>query len=308
MIGLSDRIMLVNGVEIPLIGNGPASMGYTPNPHIVTNKILHLSNRLYNRLLGNWRKEQEYIDTVAHSFQLGFSLLDYSASYGNGELIGKAIKKSGIDRRELFLTTRVSNLQQREGTIKESLLQQLEGFGTDYVDLFMFHWPVTDYYLDTWKEMVNLYNAGYCRAIGVANCHPHHIEQLVKATGFVPMVNQVEIHPLFTQKELINYCRSKNIVVEGYTAIARFDDRLMRLPLLHHIARKYNKTVVQVILRWHIQTGVIPIVRSMNKKRQLENISIFDFELSMEEMNAINGININSRLRYDPDNCDFSIL
>ena len=153
-----------------------------------------------------------------------------------------------------------------------------------------------------------IYNAGYCRAIGVANCHPHHIEHLIKATGFVPMVNQVEIHPLFTQKELINYCRSKNIVVEGYTAIARFDDRLMRLPLLHQIARKYNKTVVQLILRWHIQTGVIPIVRSMNKKRQLENISIFDFELSMEEMNAINGININSRLRYDPDNCDFSIL
>ena len=303
--GIPNELTLHNGVTIPCIGNGP---GIPYIPYNNENYIVKQLHRVYNKLYARPCLLHHYVEAVSHSFQVGYRLLDYSSSYGDGTLIGKAIKRSRIDRKELFLTTRISNPAQRSGEIKKCFFQQLKGMGTDYIDLLMFHWPVTDYYLDTWKEMVNLYNAGYCRAIGVANCHPHHIEHLIKATGFVPMVNQVEIHPLFTQKELINYCRSKNIVVEGYTAIARFDDRLMRLPLLHQIARKYNKTVVQLILRWHIQPGVITIVRSMNKKRQLENISIFDFELSMEEMNAINGININSRLRYDPDNCDFSIL
>lgn len=123
-----------------------------------------------------------------------------------------------------------------------------------------------------------------------------------------PVVNQVEVHPLFTQKPLLSYCKSQGIQVEAYTAIARFDDRLVRLPMLHKIADKYNKTVVQIVLRWHIQNGVIPVVRSLNKNRQFENISIFDFSLTDEEMKEIDSVNINSRLRFDPDNCDFSIL
>ena len=130
----------------------------------------------------------------------------------------------------------------------------------------------------------------------------------MERSGIIPAVNQFEVHPLFTQKDLIAFCKEKGIQVEGYTAIARFDDRLMRLPLLAEIAGKYNKTAVQVVLRWHIQNGVIPIVRSLNKSRQIENISVFDFSLTPSEMTAIDGININSRLRYDPDNCDFSIL
>lgn len=187
-------------------------------------------------------------------------------------------------------------------------MSQLQGMGVDYVDMLMFHWPVTDLYIDTWKEMVQLYKEGYCKCLGVANCHKHHIEELMKAADVIPSINQFEVHPLFTQKDLIGYCWSKGIQVEAYTAIARFDDRLMRLPLLKNIAQKYHKTVVQVILRWHVQTGVIPLVRSLNKNRQLENVSIFDFELTSNEMKAIDAININSRLRYDPDNCDFSIL
>lgn len=172
----------------------------------------------------------------------------------------------------------------------------------------MFHWPVTGYYEAAWKEMVKLYQEGYCKVVGVANCHKHHLEKLFSVSDIIPAVNQIEVHPLFTQKELIRFCWNNNIAVEAYTAIARFDDRLMRLPLLKNIADKYNKTIVQIILRWHIQTGVIPLVRSLNFKRQQENINIFDFQLTKEEMKAIDGININSRLRYDPDNCDFSIL
>lgn len=302
-----EYLRLNNGVEIPIIGNGPAALGYS-SKYVSPNFKPSIFRRVYNKFYYKKHQENEYINAVAHSFRIGFKLLDYSAAYGDGHLIGEAIKRSGIERKDLFLTTRISNNDQRNNTIRESLFRQLEGFETDYIDLFMFHWPVTGYYESAWEEIIKLYKEGYCRAVGVANCHQHHIEKLLTISDVVPAINQVEIHPLFTQKELINYCWSKNIAVEAYTAIARFDDRLMRLPLLKNIAQKYNKTIVQVILRWHIQTGIIPLVRSLNPKRQLENINVFDFLLTDEEMRLIDGININSRLRYDPDNCDFSIL
>ena len=156
--------------------------------------------------------------------------------------------------------------------------------------------------------MEQLYKENYCKALGVANCHRHHLEKILNIAEIVPQINQIEVHPLFTQKPLIEYCKSKNIVVEAYTPIARFDDRLMRRIKLTEIAKKHEKTPVQVVLRWHIQNGIIPVVRSSNKERQIENISVFDFELTDEEMKTIDGFNINSRLRYDPDNCDFRRL
>lgn len=298
-------IKLNNGVEIPCIGSGPGMVGYTAHPKAMS---MNVFARAYRHFYARPKMYKDYVDAVANSFQIGFTLLDYSSAYGDGQLIGEAIKKSGIDRKKLFLTTRISNPVQRSGKIRECLQQQLQGFGTDYVDMLMFHWPVTDVYLDTWHEMVKLYKEGYCRCLGVANCHQHHLDKLIKAEGLVPAIDQFEVHPLFTQKPLINYCWSQGIQVEAYTALARFDDRLMRLPMLHQIANKYHKTIPQVILRWHVQTGVIPLVRSLNKKNQADNINIFDFELTPEEMKKIDGININSRLRYDPDNCDFNIL
>lgn len=299
------QIELNNGVKIPCIGNGPGIVGYSPRQDRISNSLF---KRAFRKFIIRPKQEYDYVDAVANSFKIGFSLLDYSSSYGDGHLIGKAIKKSGVSRNDLFITTRISNQAQREQKVRACLMSQLQGMGVDYVDMLMFHWPVTDLYIDTWKEMVQLYKEGYCKCLGVANCHKHHIEELMKAADVVPSINQFEVHPLFTQKDLIGYCWSKGIQVEAYTAIARFDDRLMRLPLLKNIAQKYHKTVVQIILRWHVQTGVIPLVRSLNKSRQLENVSIFDFELTSNEMKAIDAININSRLRYDPDNCDFSIL
>lgn len=299
---------LNNGVNIPVLGFGPGSCRSRYKYIKEQNIVVQYYNRAYNKFIGMPIRKQKYVDAVANALRIGYRLLDYSSSYGDGTLINKAIKKSGIDRKELFLTTRISNQSQISGNIRECLFSQLKGMQTDYIDLLMFHWPVTGYYEKTWEEIVKLYKEGYCRSIGVANCHQHHIERLLTVSDVIPQVNQFEVHPLFTQKDLIKYCWSKNIVVEAYTPIARFDDRLMRLPLLKNIAQKYNKSIVQVILRWHIQNGVIPVIRSLNPNRQLENINIFDFKLSDDEMVLIDGININSRLRYDPDNCDFSIL
>lgn len=301
------KITLNNHSQIPVVGNGPGIFQSSAIHQADDNKAIAFVQKAYNKLYDRKRRERLYIDAVINSLRLGF-LLDFSAAYGHEELIGQAIKESQIDRKDLFLTTRVSNGQQLKGNIKTQLLRTLEKYQTEYVDLYMFHWPVTGVYPNTWKQMEELYREGYCKSIGVANCHQHHIEKLLASSEIVPAINQIEIHPLFTQKPLIKYCQSKGITVEAYTPIARFDDRLVRLPKLKAIADKHHKSIAQIILKWHIQNGVIPVVHSLNKKRQLENISLFDFELSPEEIKTIDSFNIHSRLRFDPDNCDFSIL
>ena len=172
----------------------------------------------------------------------------------------------------------------------------------------MLHWPVTNHYEETWKEMIRLRDQGICRDLGVANCHEHHIKRLYECSGEYPLVNQVELHPLFTQVSLKNYCEVHGIQVMAYSPTARHDDRLFNPPLLMEIANKYGKSPTQIVLKWHIQNGVIPVIRSLNYAHQSEDIDIFDFEISESDMKLINGLNINARIRYDPDNCDFRCL
>ena len=293
--------------QIPLIGFGPGIAGYSPRmrkQHTGFARYYYgVIHRIQHRL--DCRK---YVDAIANALNLGYRLIDYSSSYGDGQLLQKAILKSGVKREALFITTRVSNQAQRDGRVREEFMAFLNNMQLDHVDLLQFHWPVTGVYTDTWKEMEKLKEEGLVKHLGVANCHQHHLEEIFKICKHRPEVGQFEIHPLFTQKPLIAYYKQQGIVVEAYTPIARYDDRLMRLPLLKRLEKKYNKTTVQIILRWHVQNGVIPLVRSMSDEHQAENFDIFDFALSQEDMAAIDAININSRLRYDPDNCDFSIL
>ena len=298
---------LKNG-KIPQIGFGPGGMGYSPKMKQKKEGIFLFLDKVQNKLYRRRLAQNKYIDSVSSALQQGFRLIDYSSAYGDGSLIGCAIKKSGIARSELILTTRVSNRAQRMQCVREEFFKCLEGFGTDYVDILQFHWPVTDLYLDTWREMEKLYEEGYVKHLGVANCHKHHLEAIFFFFYHRPEIGQFEIHPLFTQKTLIEFYKSQDILVEAYTPLARYDDRLVRLPLLKRLEQKYHKNFVQIILRWHIQNGVIPLVRCLNKQHQKSNLDIFDFELDAEDMALIDGININSRLRYDPDNCDFSIL
>lgn len=294
-------------MNIPQIGFGPGIAGYNPKLQKQHNGITRYFYAVLRRI--NYRITcREYVDAVANALNLGYRLIDYSSAYGDGRLLQEAIQKSGVKREDLFITTRVSNHAQREGRVREEFMTFLNNMKLEYVDLLQFHWPVTDLYLDAWREMEKLYEEGYVKHLGVANCHQHHLEEVFKICKHRPEVGQFEIHPLFTQKQLIQFYKDNGMVVEAYTPIARYDDRLVRLPLLKKLEKKYNKTFVQIILRWHVQNGVVPLVRSMSKEHQLENFSIFDFELSPEDMAAIDAININSRLRYDPDNCDFSIL
>ena len=299
---------MLRGGAIPQIGFGPGGMGYSPKMKKRRTGLSLFIYKVENKLYRNRNMRNSYVGSISNALKMGYRLIDYSASYGDGRLLGEAIHKSGVPREELFITTRVSNGAQRDHKVREQFMTFIHNMGVDDVDLLQFHWPVTDLYLDTWREMEKLKDEGLVKHLGVANCHQHHLEEIFKICKYRPEIGQFEIHPLFTQKPLIQYYKEQGILVEAYTPIARYDDRLVRLPLLKRLEKKYNKTFVQIILRWHVQNGVIPLVRSLTPKHQKENFDIFDFELDADDMKAIDGININSRLRYDPDNCDFSIL
>lgn len=305
---MNHNEIIIGKKTFPSIGIGPGILGYSSKMQKRRSGLGLFVFKVMNKLFYRPISERKYVNSVANALKMGFRLLDYSSAYGDGKLIGRAIKKSEIDREKLFITTRVSNRAQREKKVRDEFMRFLQNAGLEYVDLLQFHWPVTDLYLDTWREMEKLKDEGFVKHLGVANCHQHHLEEIFKISKYRPEIGQFEIHPLFTQKPLIQYYKDNGIVVEAYTPIARYDDRLVRLPLLKNLEKKYNKSFIQIILRWHVQNGVIPLVRTLSEEHQKENFSIFDFELSEDDMKLIDGININSRLRYDPDNCDFSIL
>lgn len=305
---MEQNIIFIGNKSFPAIGYGPGIMGETFRYKTAKRGLANFIYRVLNRLYLRKRAKNKFIDDIAFALKSGFRLLDYSAAYGNMDAIGSAIRKCGIPREKLFITTRVSNRAQFNKTVREEFLGGLHDMGLEYVDLLQFHWPVTDHYLDTWREMEKLKDEGYVKHLGVANCHQHHLEEIFKVCKYRPEVGQFECHPLFSQKPLIDFYKKEKIIVEAYTPTARYDDRLVRLPLLKRLEKKYNKSFIQIIFRWHIQNGIIPLTRTWNHEHILHNFDIFDFHIDEEDMKAIDSININSRLRYDPDNCDFRIL
>ncbi len=303
-----EYIQLSNGNRMPKIGLGTDDVLFVRKLKSSENRYIRkLLDVYHHRLLKPYLNHQ-LSNSIADAIKMGYRLIDTSAAYSNEEAIGRAIRISGVDRKQIFVTTRVTNGQQYARQVREAFFKSLETLRLDYIDLYMFHWPVTDLFLDTWKEMEKLYEEGYVRNLGFANCHQHHIEDILKICKVRPVVNQFEVHPLFTQKPLIDYCKSQGIQVEAYSPIAQNNDRLRRNRVLHALADKYHKTTMQIILRWHIENGVIPIPRSTNIQRLKQNIDVFDFSLTPDEVKSIDKININSRLRYDPDNCDFTLL
>lgn len=303
-----ETIQLSNGIQMPKMGIGTDDVIYLWKKPSSKNRYVNKLLNFFNKYVWKHAKEKEYVEILCAAFKMGYRLIDTSISYHNEHIIGKAIKQSGIPRKEFFITTRIGNYQQYNHCVRESFMESLQQLGVEYVDLLQFHWPVPEHFLDTWKEMEKLYHEGYAKAIGTANCHAHHLQGILNVCEVSPMVNEVEVHPLLTQKPLLDFCKKFNIVVEAYSPLARNDFRMLRNREVQAMMRKYNKTFLQIVLRWHIQNGVVPIPRSTNLKRLKENISVFDFELTKEEMAAIDGININSRLRFDPDNCDFTQL
>ena len=299
-----EKIVLNDGNKIPVICFGSRIISYSRN-----SKRKMFFKVIKNLLTLKFKKIREDFSILkimeVMEKENDLSAIDTSRAYGISEnLIGQKLKK---DREKYFIITKISNTDQYNGNIKEALKDSLKRLNTDYVDLLLLHWPVTSKYIESWKKMEELKEEGLCKSIGVCNCNIHHLEEIKKNCKIVPSVNEIECHPLFTQENLREYCNKNNIQVLAYTATARMDERLKNTVLVD-IAKKYNKSLAQIILKWHIQIGNIPIFNTTNVKRYKLNIDIFDFELTNDEIKKINAININSRLRYDPDNCDFTRL
>ena len=235
-------------------------------------------------------------------------LYDTSSSYGlNEAILGTAIKDFSL-RSQMFLAVKISNREQRSGNIKEAFQNHLKTLNTDYVDLLMLHWPHPGTYLESYQALEEIYHSGGAKCIGVSNFHQHHLEALLERASVVPAVNQIEVHPLFTQEPLVHYCKSIGIQVMAYTPLGRMHDVLIKNKTLRLLAKKYQKTVPQIILRWDLERELIPIPRTLNPAHLDEFMGIFDFSLTGDEIKAINAVNENVRLRFNPDTVDYMIV
>jgi diketogulonate reductase-like aldo/keto reductase len=250
---------------------------------------------------GVWRVEEgnQVISSVKSAIAAGYRSIDTAAVYGNEAGVGQAIQESGIDRKELFITTKVWNTDQGYESTLKAFEESRRKLGLEYVDLYLIHWPGKDKFNDTWKALTKLYQDGLTRAIGVSNFHVHHLESLLANSDIVPAVNQVEFHPRLAQKPLRAFCKEKGIQLEAWSPQAQ--GQLLDDPTLVEIAAKYGRSVSQIILRWDIQHGVVTIPKSVHEHRIIENANIFDFELKDEDMAAIDALNKDQRVGSDPD-------
>ncbi|WP_028401716.1 aldo/keto reductase [Ectobacillus panaciterrae] len=276
---LQDTTTLHNGVQMPWFGIGVFKVEEGP----------------------------ELVNAVKTAIKHGYRSVDTAAIYGNeegvGEGIREGIKEAGISREDLFVTSKVWNADLGYESTIAAYETSLNKLGLEYLDLYLIHWPVEGKYKDAWRALETLYKEGRIKAIGVSNFQTHHLEDLMKDAEIKPMVNQVEYHPHLTQKELQSFCQKHGIQLEAWSPLMQ--GQLLDNQVLQEIANKYDKSVAQVILRWDLQNGVVTIPKSTKEHRIIENRAVFDFELTEEDMERIDGLNQNHRVGPDPDNFDF---
>ncbi|WP_025783453.1 aldo/keto reductase [Sporosarcina sp. D27] len=246
---------------------------------------------------------QELVNSVRTAIQHGYRSIDTAAIYGNENGVGEGVRASGVAREELFITSKVWNSELGYDKTIAAFEESLAKLEMDYLDLYLVHWPVEGKYIEAWRALETLYKEGRVKAIGVSNFQPHHLEELMKDAEIIPMVNQVEYHPRLSQKEVQAFCQKHGIQMEAWSPLMQGE--LLKNEELNHIAKKYKKTVAQVILRWDLQNGVVTIPKSTKAHRIAENADVFDFELSRDDMNHIDRLNQNHRVGPDPDNFDF---
>ncbi len=245
----------------------------------------------------------EVTEIVKKALEIGYRSIDTAALYGNEEGVGKAVREANIPREEIFITTKVWNDHQGyESTIK-AFEESRKKLNVDVVDLYLIHWPVKEKYKETWQALEKLYKEGFIRAIGVSNFQIHHLEDLMKDSEIIPMVNQVEYHPFLAQKELHDFCRNNNIQLEAWSPLGR--GKILHHPVVTEISKKHNITPAQVILRWDLQNEVITIPKTAQVQRLIENADVFHFTLDSGDMERLNALDERLRIGQDPDNFAF---
>jgi diketogulonate reductase-like aldo/keto reductase len=266
---INSKLKLNNGIEMPLFGLGTYDL-----------------------------RGERGIQAAMWALEIGYRLIDTASFYNNEIEMGKAIKKSNIPREEIFITSKVWNTEQGYDNALKAFDRSLNRLDTDYIDLYLVHWPVVNLRDDTWRALEKIASQQKALAIGVSNYTIRHLEGLLEKSNTIPTVNQFENSPFLYQKELIDYCKSKNIAVEAYTPLTK--GQKFNNKTIQEMGKSYNKTPAQIFIRWGLQHQIIQIPKSGNKEHLLENASVFDFHIKQEDMAKLDGINENYRIIDDP--------
>lgn len=280
---LQETYTLKNGVEIPVVGFGTWQ---TPDGEVAENSV-------------TW------------ALEAGYRHIDTAAAYKNEESVGRAIAKSGIPREEIFVTTKLWNDSHSYEKAQEAIDTSLEKLGLDYLDLYLIHWPNPVTFRDNWKEanagawkaMEEAVEAGKIRAIGVSNFHPHHLEALAETAKIEPTVNQIYLNPSDMQEEIVEYNKAHGIISEAYSPLGT--GRIFEVDELKELATKYNKSIAQLVLRWSLQHGFLPLPKTVTESRVTENADIFDFTIEEEDMKRIDGLKGCAGEAKNPDEVGF---
>ncbi len=251
-------------------------------------------------------KPEATVAAVSTALDTGYRHIDTAEMYGNEREVGEAVRKSGLDRSDVFVTSKLSNAAHRPDDARRAFDASLDALGFDYLDLFLIHWPLpTRYdgdYVSTWKVLEEFYREGRAWSVGVSNFQPHHLRRLHEEAEITPAVNQIEVHPYLTQDAVRRFCAEHQIAIEGWSPIGQ--GRVLDDPEIVTIARRLDRTPAQVVLRWHIERGDIVFPKSVTPERIRENFDIFGFELTGEDVQTITALNRDQRSGPDPDKFD----
>ncbi len=262
---------------------------------------------------GTWQTPdgETAVNAVKCAIEAGYTHIDAAAVYGNEESVGIGIKESGVNRADLFVTSKVWNTDRGYDKTIQAFHKTLQDLQLDYLDLYLIHWPASENQFenwkqinaDTWRAMEELYKDGKIKAIGVSNFLPHHLEALIETANIRPMVDQIEFHPGFMQKECVEFCNKNNILVEAWSPLGT--GKMLDNKTLKSISTRYQKSVAQLCIKWVLQNNVLPLPKSITPVRIIENLAIDDFEISAEDMQIINAMEYCGGSGLHPDKVDF---
>jgi len=305
----SLRLLNQPCINIPIKRLNISGGNFIMAQHLQDTTALHNGVNMPWLGLGVFKVEEgsELIQAVKSAIAHGYRSIDTAAIYQNETGVGQAIKEAlqdnNLSREELFVTSKVWTADMGYEETIAAYEASLAKLGLEYLDLYLIHWPVKGKYKETWRALETLYKEGRVKAIGVSNFQIHHLEDVMKDAEIKPMVNQVELHPYLSQQELLSFCKEQGIQLEAWSPLMQ--GQLLDQPVLKQIAAKHGKSVAQVIIRWDLQRGIITIPKSTKEHRIIENVDVFDFQLTEEDMKLINALNQDQRVGPDPDNFDF---